>query len=223
MDTEEHTPAPRAAAAAPPRREPPPPPRDPERAPATGRGRSRGGGLKALAALAGVLLVAILAFVLLDPGGDDGRRASNEPSSSQNSDKTPTPTPTATDEPEATATPEQTATAEPSEPESTPAAGKEPPGSNPTQLQLQAFRLNNAGKPEEALPYAQKAVKLGCKDGAPVSPCGYALFELAKAQRQTGDPAAAVKTLEDRQRRYPDDQKAAVDAEMAKAKADAGG
>jgi hypothetical protein len=55
-----------------------------------------------------------------------------------------------------------------------------------------------------------------------VSPCGYALFELAKAQRLTGDPDGAIKTLEDRLRRYPDDQRAAVDAEMQKAKAAAG-
>jgi TolA-binding protein len=55
-----------------------------------------------------------------------------------------------------------------------------------------------------------------------VSPCGYALFELAKAQRGTGDPQSAIKTLQERQRRYPNDQKAAVDAEMRKAKADAG-
>jgi len=70
---------------------------------------------------------------------------------------------------------------------------------------------------------AQKAVKLSCKGAnSPVSPCGYALFELAKAQRGTGDPEGAIKSLEDRQRRYPDDQKSAVEAELAKAKADAG-
>ena len=55
-----------------------------------------------------------------------------------------------------------------------------------------------------------------------MSPCGYALFELAKAQRGTGDPEGAVKTLEQRLQRYPDDQRAAVEAELKKAKADAG-
>jgi hypothetical protein len=55
-----------------------------------------------------------------------------------------------------------------------------------------------------------------------VSPCGYALFELAKAQRGTGDPAAAVKTLEERLRRYPSDQRSAVEAELKRARADAG-
>jgi TolA-binding protein len=56
-----------------------------------------------------------------------------------------------------------------------------------------------------------------------VAPCGYALFELAKAQRGTGDPEAAIKTLEERLQRYPDDQRAAVEAELRRARADAGG
>ena len=55
-----------------------------------------------------------------------------------------------------------------------------------------------------------------------MNPCGYALFELARAQRGSGDPEGAIKTLEERQRRYPDDQKSAVDAEMNRAKQDAG-
>ena len=55
-----------------------------------------------------------------------------------------------------------------------------------------------------------------------MSPCGYALFELAKAQRGTGDAEGAVKTLEQRLQRYPDDQRAAVEAELKKAKAEAG-
>ncbi len=87
---------------------------------------------------------------------------------------------------------------------------------------MQAYNLNQAGKPEEALPVAQKAVRLGCKGNAGVSPCGYALFELAKAQRGTGDAEAAVKTLEERLQRYPDDQRAAVEAELKRARADAG-
>ena len=89
-------------------------------------------------------------------------------------------------------------------------------------LQLQAYNLNNSGKSEEALPVAQKAVKLGCKGSAPVNPCGYALFELARAQRGSGDPESAIRTLEERKRRYPNDQKAAVDAELRRAQQDAG-
>ena len=106
---------------------------------------------------------------------------------------------------------------EPDEP-----SGSEPAGNNPAQLQLQAYNLNRAGKSEEALPVAQKAVRLGCKGNAAVSPCGYALFELAKAQRGTGDAEAAIKTLEERLQRYPDDQRAAVEAELKRARADAG-
>ena len=56
-----------------------------------------------------------------------------------------------------------------------------------------------------------------------MSPCGYALFELAKAQRGTGDAQGAVKTLEERLKRYPDDQRAAVEAELKKARAAAKG
>ena len=218
METEERTPAP-AVAAAPPRRDPPPP-RDHDRSPNRNRGPGRG--LAVLGGLAALLLVGILGVVLLGGGDDNGRQASNN-SSSENSqsEKTPTPTATETAEPEATAE----ATAEPTtEPTAEPtAAAKEPSGNNPTRLQLRAFQLNNAGNPEEALPVAQKAVKLSCKGAnSPVSPCGYALFELAKAQRGTGDPEGAIKSLEDRQRRYPDDQKTAVEGELAKAKADAG-
>src|SRR4051794_18383149 len=126
----------------------------------------------------------------------------------------------------ATATAQQTATAQPTasatKAPSSGGGGKEPAGNDPGQLQLQAFNLNNQGQAGRALPYARKAVALGCKGSAPVNPCGYALYELARAQRQTGDPQGAIKTLQERIKRYPSDQRAAVDAEMRKAKAAAG-
>ena len=40
------------------------------------------------------------------------------------------------------------------------------PRATPSQLQLQAFNLNKAGKSDEALPVAQKAVLKGCKGNA---------------------------------------------------------
>ena len=198
---------------------PPPssPPRPPVAArPAPARSGPRRGPL--IAALAGLLIAAVVAFALLSGGGDDsGDRASSK------STATPQASPQATKKKpkkKATATAESTSapTAEATTAPSKPSAG-EPSGSDPRQLQLQAFNLNNAGKPAEALPYAQKAVRLGCKGSAPVSPCGYALFELAKAQRRTGDADGAVKTLEERLRRYPDDQRATVEAELSRAKA----
>jgi serine/threonine-protein kinase len=206
-------------------RTPPPtaPPRRAAPAAAADRPRRSGRGPGVLIAATVALLAAIvLAFVLLKGGnGNDNAnqtaqrtatpKATKTAKPTATPKKTSTPTPTATQ----TATPAATSTPKPS-------SGKEPPGNDPRQLQLQAFNFNNQGKPDQALPYAQKAVRLGCGGNASVNPCGYALFELAKAQRGTGDPQAAIKTLQERQRRYPTDQKAAVDAEMKKAKADAG-
>ena len=87
---------------------------------------------------------------------------------------------------------------------------------------MQAFNLNNAGKSDEALPLAQEAVEKGCKGNAGVSPCGYALYDLGRAQLGTGDAAGAVKSLETRLSRYPDDQRAKVEALLDKAKQQAG-
>ena len=101
------------------------------------------------------------------------------------------------------------------------ASNAKPKGSA-SQLQLQAYNLNNGGKYQEALPVAQEAVKKGCKPNAPVSPCGYALYELGRAQLATGDAAGAVATLNDRLQRYPDDQRAKVEALRDKAKQAAG-
>jgi eukaryotic-like serine/threonine-protein kinase len=180
--------------------------------------RSGPGSGTMLAALAAALLIVVLGFLLLKGNGDKGNQASKRSTPTPTAEKKKeTPTPTA----EKTETPEPTATAtEAPEEEPAPAAGK--PKGSATQLQLQAFNLNNAGKYDEALPVAQEAVKKGCKGNAPVSPCGYALFELAKAQLGTGDPGGAVKSLETRLDRYPDDQRAKVEAELEKARQAAG-
>jgi len=207
-------------------RTPPPPPASPPRtasSAAAGASPQRSGPRRGLliAALAGLLIAAVLAFALLNGGGDDpGDRASEStptPQATKDSEKEK-PKETATPTREATQTAEPTATATEAPPEP---AGNEPPGNDPRQLQLQAFNLNKANKPAEALPLAQKAVKL-CKGSREVSPCAYALFELGKAQRMTGDPQGAIKTLEERKQRFPGDQAAAVDAELEKARADAG-
>jgi serine/threonine protein kinase len=192
----------------------PPPSEPPRRAAPAAADRPRRSGPGAGALIAGLLALAavVLAFVLLSGGdGDKGNQTAAKKTATPEAKKTATPSPTAaqTSTPTPTSTPEQP-------------SGNEPAGNNPTQLQLQAFNLNKAGKSAEALPVAQKAVRLGCKGNASVSPCGYALFELAKAQRGTGDAKGAVKTLEERLRRYPDDQRAAVEAELNRAKADAG-
>jgi tetratricopeptide (TPR) repeat protein len=176
-----------------------------------------------LGVLGALLVAAIVVIALTSGGGDD-----NTSSSSSKAKATPSATKS---KPKAKAKATATATAtaqqaEPAQPTASatkaPAAGKEPAGNDPRQLQLQAYNLNNQGQSAQALPYAQKAVRLGCKGSAPVNPCGYALYELGRAQRQTGDPQAAIKTLEERIKRYPDDQKSTVEAELNKAKAAAG-
>jgi serine/threonine-protein kinase len=204
-----------------------PPPSRPARptgaaAPAPRRSGSRTGLI--LGVLGALVIAAIVAVALLSSGGGNGDNTASR--------STPTPT-AAKKKPKAKATATATAQqAQPAQPTATattapstskaPPAGKEPAGNNPGQLQLQAYNLNNKGQFQQALPYAQKAVRLGCKGSAPVNPCGYALYELGRAQRQTGDPQGAVKTLEERLKRYPDDQRSTVEAELNKAKAAAG-
>ena len=169
----------------------------------------------ALAALIGVLAAAIIALVLLTgDGGNDGQRSGSRA----------TPTPTAKAESTATATPTETATAEetPAPAEATPVpAGSEPAGDDPGPLQLKAYQLNQAGRPEEALPYAKKAVDL-CGESTNVSPCGYALFEYGKALRLTGKPQEAIPVLEQRLQRFPDDQRKTVEKELRAARKAAG-
>jgi tetratricopeptide (TPR) repeat protein len=182
----------------------------------------RGFGAGALIALAALLLVVAGAVALLTAGGDDApptqRKARGESQATATPKASPAPeqaTPTATPSPSATAAPEQG-----------PGKGKgkkdtAAAGDDPAQLQLQAFNLNKAGKPEQALPYAQKAVDL-CKGSTAVSPCAYALFEYARALRLTGDPERAIAALEERKQRFPDNQPDAVEEELARAREAAG-
>ena len=206
-------------------------------APATSPLRRRGPVL--LAALVALAVLAGVAAALFAGGGESPRdRAGRDPSPTPTAEATrtaePTPERTTTPEPTATATatPEPTATATPDDEGEGESSGQggggssgrgrsEPAGDDPTALQLRAFALNNAGDHEQALPYAQKAVRL-CEGSAAVSPCAYALFEYAKALRLTGDPQGAIAALEERKQRFPDNQPGAVEAELARARADAG-
>ena len=208
-----------------PTREGTPPPSRPARPVAAAAGsprRSSGTGML-LAAVVAALLIVVLGFLLLKGNGDDGRnQASNStPTPTAEKKETPTATATATATAEKTEEPEPTPTAT-ATPEDTPAPAADKPKGSASQLQLQAYNLNRAGKYGEALPVAQEAVKKGCKGNAPVSPCGYALFELANAQLNTGDPEGAVQSLETRLDRYPDDQRSKVEALLQKAEDAAG-
>ena len=55
-----------------------------------------------------------------------------------------------------------------------------------------------------------------------MSPCAYALYESARALRMTGDPAGAIQVLEERLRRFPDNQPGTVAQELQRAREAAG-
>jgi eukaryotic-like serine/threonine-protein kinase len=194
----------------------------------------RGWGAGALVALAALLLVVAGGCALLTMGDDpnDDQTAQREPQPTATAEATrtadETPTATATEEPTATATPSPTEQPAQTGPPEKPEKEKDekpdkdaPPGNDPTALQLQAFELNNAGDPEQALAYAEKAVRL-CEGSDAVDPCAYALFEYARALRLTGDPAGAIAALEERKQRFPDNQPGTVEEELALAREAAG-
>jgi eukaryotic-like serine/threonine-protein kinase len=203
----------------------PPPSRPARPAAAAAAAPRRGGNGMLLAAVAAALLIVVLGFLLLKgAGNDNGSQTSSKhtptPTATAKKKQTPTATPTSTSTPTPTATATATPNA-PAPPAAKPGKGPKPKG-DPRQLQLQAYQLNNAGKSDQALPIAQQAVKDGCKGNAPVSPCGYALYELARAQLATGDANGAINTLNQRLDRYPDDQRATVEKLLDKAKKAAG-
>jgi tRNA A-37 threonylcarbamoyl transferase component Bud32 len=203
------------------------PPRRPARTAAAHAAPRRGRGAGIVIALAALLLLVAGAIALTS--GDDP-----EQGASPRGERTPSATPerTATPAEETpTPSPEPTQTAAPQEEEQTgsgKAKGKDKdkqssgPGEDPAQLQLQSYNLNNAGRPEDALPYAQKAVQL-CEGSDAVDPCAYALFEYARSLRMTGDPEGAIAVLEERKQRFPGNQPDAVEKELALAREAAGG
>jgi eukaryotic-like serine/threonine-protein kinase len=199
----------RAAAAGPP--PPPPPPRDTAD---PGAPHRRSGALL-LAGLAGLLLLAVVGFVLLS-GGDNGRSdggqqaGSEQPSKPRKRESTPTPTPTAekTQEPTATATATPTAT-------STPAAATGLAAAR--RLQLQGYSARRAGDYETALNASTQALQ-ACGDTHALDPCGYALFEVGAALNGLGRGDEAIPYLERRLDEYGDNNSGEVQAELDKAR-----
>ena len=187
------------------------------------RRRVAPGALAALAAL--VLVAAAAAFLLVnrDTGNPPAARATATATATATAQaqRTAQATPTATATRTATATPTATATATTTAPAAaTPTATASPAApasSSAAELQRQAFELNNAGKPEQALPLAARSVQL-CAGSDQVSPCAYALFEYARALRLTGNPQKAIDVLQERKRRFPHDQPRAVAKELAAAR-----
>ena len=197
----------------------PPPSRPARPVAAAERPRSSGPGTgMLLAALAAALLVVVLGFLLLKGnGGDKGNQASktSTPTATATPKKKATPSPTPTATKTETPAPTATATKTPKPPKPKPSAPAA--GGSASQLQVEAYNLNNAGKYDAALPVAQQAVLKGCAGDAKVSPCGYALYELGRAQLGTGDAAGAVATLNQRLQRFPDDQRPTVQKLLKKA------
>jgi tetratricopeptide (TPR) repeat protein len=157
--------------------------------------------LVAAAAVLVLLAAGAAALVAGRDGDSGGRGATPTATASPRAERTPDATRSATAE--ATSTPTATATTEPSM----------ATGADAVALQRQAFELNNAGRSQEALPIAAKAVEL-CKGSDKVSPCAYALYEYARALRLTGDPQAAIDVLHERQQRFPNDQPKAIEKEI---------
>jgi eukaryotic-like serine/threonine-protein kinase len=189
---------------------PPPPDAGPPRIERAGR---PGGGAWLLAGLAGLVLIAVLGFLLLS-GGDNGQRAQREPEATPTAERTPDATREAT--PEATAE----ATAEPTT-EATPEATAEPSGepdlARAADLQEQGYNERLAGNYEQALALSQQALE-ACGDTKQLSPCGFALYEIGAALNALGRPDEAIPYLEQRLELYGDNSAGEVKRELDAAK-----
>jgi eukaryotic-like serine/threonine-protein kinase len=210
---------PAAAAAAPAteatqRLDSPPPPPPPAAAPPQRDEPGRRPGVALLAGLAGLLLIAVLGFVLLSGGGDgdgDAEQAS-QPTPTATAERTPKPTATETAEPTATATATPTETPEPT---NTPEPSGEPDLARAADLQVQGFNARQAGSYEEALALSQQALE-ACGDAQELNPCGYALYEVGAALNALGRPDEAIPYLEQRLNTYGNN--ADVKSELKKAR-----
>src|SRR3954453_1518038 len=216
--TRDHRPAPtaepvREAAPAPRRRAVgPPSSRAPQRS--TGRGLPR---WIPVAAIVAVLLVAAGAIAALSDGGDDkGTAAVTPPAKKQPAaKKKKSPTKSSTQAAPATSSQTQTQTTQ----SSTPTASTGGSPAEGSRLHAQAFNLSNQGKYDEAVALEQKAVPMLENSGRMAY--WYALYNLGHSLRLAGHPDQAIPILEKRLQNA--DQKATVQAELDKAKAEANG
>jgi eukaryotic-like serine/threonine-protein kinase len=203
-------------AAAPPRRTPPvAASRD-----GGGRARPRAGAL-ALAAIFIALAVATIAGAVLSGGDDEG----SSPSSADNTPAEPKADANKKEkqeEPKAKKEPkDEPATAAPAPEQEE--QEEQPTGSyNPDQgaaLNDDAYVLMQQGDYADAIPKLQEAVKLFPPDSTDIR-YAYTLFNLGKSLRAAGQPAEAIPYLE--KRLQWDDQTDVVQAELDKAKQEAG-
>jgi len=193
---------------------PPPPTPVPEEeaAMATHRGRRFPAGIAALAAA--VLVLAAVGFLVLRGGDDPSSRSGSQAARPQPTDTAKTRTQATT--PKAAGT--NTATA-PTGTSSTPTATR-PTGETGAQLNARGYALLRGGDAAGALPLLRRAV-----DTYPTSATqleyAFALFNLAQALRQTGQPAEAIPLLE-RRLSFSDNQRPVVEKELQTARQQAG-
>jgi serine/threonine-protein kinase len=180
----------------------------------------RRGAVPLLAGLAGLLLLAVLGFVLLS-GGDDGRDGGNQANTQQNKPRsTPTPTPKAKDKP--TATPTATATPTPTPTSTTTPTPTTPPTAGSglaraRQLQLAGYNARRSGDYESALASSVQALK-ACGAAHALDPCGFALYEVGADLNALGRNSEAIPYLERRLDEYGDNSAGEVQAELDKAR-----
>jgi hypothetical protein len=153
--------------------------------PAGGPRRSNGA---LLGALAGLILLAVIAIVLFSSGGDSGNTANDRPA--------PTATP-AKKKPKSTPTAEATATATATPTPTPTAASGTADLAKASSLQLQGFQANNSGDYARGADLSRQALD-ACGDTKQLDPCGYAAYELGKALNRSGQPDAAIPYLEQR-------------------------
>jgi eukaryotic-like serine/threonine-protein kinase len=217
----------RIAAPAPP---PPPPPLAHARPAMATASAARRPGAALLAGLAGLVVLAVLGFILLS-GGDGGRSDGGETASEQprqgEREREREREPTATAEPtqEPTAEPTAEATAEPP-PEATAEPPPEPSGEpnldRAADFQLKGFNARQAGNYQQAIQFSQKALD-ACGSERPLSPCGYALFEIGASLNALGRSEEAIPYLEQRVAYGDGSGEAQAELEDARAKAGGGG
>jgi serine/threonine-protein kinase len=174
----------------------------------------------AVAIASAILTVAAATVALLAAGGgsqdDPAPRSAADTSERRIQQPQAEPSATQADAPatapaETDPAPEETDPA----PEETDPAPEEPTSESGPELNTRGFELLQAGRVEEAVPVLRRAVDSWPEDSRDIE-YAYALFNLGRALRLSGDPEAAIPYLE--KRLTFDDQRATVEAELERAR-----
>jgi eukaryotic-like serine/threonine-protein kinase len=172
-----------------------------------------------VALLVAALLVAAGAIAALSSGGGDKGTAAIEQTTkttAKHKKKTSKPKSTST---ATTPTTAATTTQQPTTSQTTPSTTTQAPvsGGSPSQMQAEAHNLINQGQYAKAIQLDRQVVAQGSGSGLTYA---YALYDLGHALRVSGHPDQAIPILE--QRLKINNQRDVVQAELNKAKAEAG-